>query len=364
MLYADVTKRQLLDRCLEALNQLPEVQARLDAPIDFGGPARGYDARVELQVNGRTDTLLIGMRKDLYPRDARQALWQFQEFSRRWLQFSQGRRPVSFLVAQSISPGAKDLLRDERVGYYDSGGSLFLPAGDIYVYVDKPPPKSFSKSERSLFLGRRAQVLHTLLMRHGEWLGVKEIAVQARVSPATASQVLTRLERFDWVVSRGRGPTKERHLREPGALLDDWATQLAVIRPLALRRYFVPSLRAEGLIQKFAEACAANEAEYAITHEAAGQRYAPFLSAISQVRCRLMLGAPADGVLAALNARIVDDGANLVVIDVKSSGELLFRELIDGIWLASPVQVYLDLMFSEGRAKEMARHLRQERIDF
>lgn len=364
MLYPDVMKQRLLDQFLATLNELPEVQARLDPPMHFDGPVQGHDTRVELQVNGKTATLLIDMKRVLYPRDARQALWQFQEFSRRWLRFSEGRKPMSFLVAQSISPGAKDLLRDERVGYYDSGGSLFLPAADIYVYVDKPPPKKLSKSIRSLFLGRRAQVLHMLLMRPGEWLGVKEAAAQARVSSSTASQVLTRLERLDWVVSRGRGPTKERHLREPGALLDEWAKQLAALRPLALRRYFVPSLRAEGLIQKFAEACTANKAEYAITHEAAGQRYAPYLSAVSQVRCRLMLGAPADGVLAALNARIADDGANLVVIDVKSSGELLFRDLMAGIWLASPVQVYLDLMLGEGRAKEMARHLRQERIEF
>lgn len=364
MLYRDVTERQLLDQFLEALNALPAVQAKLDPPLHLNEPVRGYDARVELQVGRKTATMLIDVKKVLYPRDARQALWQFPKFSRRRRQSSERRTAMSFLVAQSISPGAKDLLRDELVGYYDSGGSLFLPADDIYVYVDKPPPKNLSKSIRSLFLGRRAQVLHMLLIRHTEWLGVKETAERARVSSATASQVLTRLETFDWVVSRGQGPTKERHLREPGALLDEWTRQLAVMRPLGLRRYFVPSLRAEGLIQKFAEVCTANRAEYAITHEAAGQRYAPFLSAVSQVHCRMMLGAPADGVLAALNAHVVSQGANLAVIDVKSSGELLFRNLQDGIWLASPVQVYLDLMRGEGRARELARHLRQERIGF
>ena len=271
---------------------------------------------------------------------------------------------MSVLVAQSISPGAKDLLKDERIGYYDSGGSLFLPAASIYVYVDRPPPKALSKSIRSLFLGRRAQVLHAVLMRHGEWFGVKQTAERAQVSPATASQVLTELEKFDWVVSRGQGPAKERQLREPGALLDAWAKQIAVMRPLAMRRYFVPSVRGEGLIQKFAEVCASYKAQYAITHEAAGQRYAPFLSTVSQVRCRLMGGTVADAVLRALDAHIVDRGANLAVIEVKSSDELLFRDLVDGVWLASPVQVYLDLLRGEGRAKEMAKHLRQERIGF
>ena len=364
MLDSEVKEEQLLDQFLEALRGLPEVQAELGSPLQPGGPDRGYDARVDLRVGGKAATLLIEVKKTFYPRDVRQALWQFQAFARRWPQSAEERQKVSFLVAQSISPGAKDLLRNERVGYFDSGGSLFLPAHNIYVYVDKPLPKTLSKSIRSLFSGRRAQVLHVLLMRHGEWFGVKEIAKQARVSPATASQVLTELERFDWVVSRGQGPTKERHLREPGALLDAWAKQLVVMRPLAMRRYFVPSVRAEGLVQKFAEVCAVQKAEYAITHEAAGQRYAPFLSTVSQVRCRVMAGTAADGALGAIDAHIVDQGANLAVIEVKSSGELLFRKLVDGTWLASPVQVYLDLIRGEGRARDMAKHLRQERIGF
>ena len=187
---------------------------------------------------------------------------------------------------------------------------------------------------------------------------------QAQVSPATASQVLSELEKFDWVVARGQGPTKERNLREPGGLLDAWAKQLAVVRPPALRRFFVPSVHSEELVRKFAALCTAHKAEYAITHEAASQRYAPVPATVSQVRCRLMVGAAADGVLGAIDARGVDHGANLAVIDVQSSGDLLFRDQIDGALLASPVQVYLDLVRSEGRAKEIAKHLRQARIGF
>ena len=364
MVEAELTERQLLDQLLEALRSLPEVRAELDLPMQSGGPDWGYDARVNLSVGGKTATLLIEVKKVLYPRDVRQALWQLQESARGQPQSTDGRQTAFLLAAQSISPGAKDLLRDERVGYYDSGGSLFIPADVIYVYVDKPPPKALSKSIRSVFSGRRAQVLHALLTRHGDWIGGKEIAEQAQVSPATASQVLTELERFDWVVSQGQGPSKERQLREPGALLDAWAKQLSAMRPIAMRRYFVPSLRGEALLRKFAEVCAANEAEYAITHEAAGQCYAPFLSTVSQVRCRFIAGAAADGALGALDARFVDQGANLAIIEVKSPGELLFREVVDGIWLASPIQVYLDLMRGEGRAREMAEHLRQERIGF
>ncbi len=361
---SDPMEGQLLDGFLEALRELPEVQAEISGDAQPGGPDREYDAQVDLRAGGKAATLLIQVKKTVYPRDVRQALWQIRETRRRWLEPAERRRPVFFLIAQSISPGAKELLRNERVGYYDSGGSLFLPAGNIYVYVDRPPPKSLSKSIRSVFSGRRAQVLHAVLMRNREWFRVKEIAKQARVSPATASQVLTELEKFDWVVSRGQGPGKERHLQEPGALLDAWVNQQAAMRPLPMRRYFVPAARGEGLVETFAEICAASKVEYAITHEAAGQRYAPFLSTVSQVRCRLLDGPAADRALGALDARFVDQGANLAVIEIKSPGELLFRESVNGVCLASTVQVYLDLMRSEGRAREMAKHLRQERIGF
>jgi hypothetical protein len=65
-----------------------------------------------------------------------------------------------------------------------------------------------------------------------------------------------------------------------------------------------------------------------------------------------------------LGARPVSEGANLVVIDAKSPGDLLFRQRVDGVWLASPIQTYLDLVRAEGRAKELAEHLRRETIGF
>jgi DNA-binding IclR family transcriptional regulator len=71
-----------------------------------------------------------------------------------------------------------------------------------------------------------------VLAQHQNWFGVTALAQQAMVSPATTSQVLTELERFDWLAARGQGPSKERHLREPTALLDAWPSS----SPPAVRR--------------------------------------------------------------------------------------------------------------------------------
>ena len=365
MLESSLTARQLIAQFLDALRELPEVDANLDHQWEPTGSTgdRGHDAQIDLHVAGKSFILLIEVKKAVFPRDVRQVIWQFREAGH---SRSKGQRkePLSLLVAESISSGAKELLRDERVGYYDSGGSLYLPAPGAYLYIDKPPPKTLAKSVRSLFSGRRAQVLHALLVQHQDWFGVKDLAKQAMVSPATASQVLTELERFDWLESRGQGPSKERHLREPAALLDAWVKQLVSLRPPNLRRYYVPGAKADTLLERVGEVFNAHNAEYAISHEAAAQRYAPFLSSVSQVRTRLLIGSNADAAIGDLGARVVNEGANLAIIEAKSPGELLFRERVGGIWLASPVQVYLDLLRGEGRGKEMAEHLRKERIGF
>ena len=363
MFESTLTERELIARLVDALRELPEVEADLAQEPAAHHSDRGYDAQVDLRVAGKPFVLLLEAKKVVFPRDVRQVIWQLRAASH-GRPTGQRENPLPLLVAESISPGAKDLLRSERVGYYDSGGSLYLPAPGAYLYIDKPPPKALAKSVRTLFTGRRAQVLHALLVRHQKWFGVTELAQQATVSPATASQVLTELERFDWLVVRGQGPGKERHLREPAALLDAWAKQLVTIRPSPVRRYYVPGTKADTLATRIGQVFDAHEVQYAISHEAAAQRYAPFISHVSQVRVRVLIGANADAAIGDLDARVVNEGANLGVIEAKSSGELLFREQIDGLWLASPIQIYLDLLRGEGRSKEMAEHFRKERIGF
>lgn len=366
MLETPETGNALISKLLESLRGLPEVTADLSRLGDSGGSSASAEREVllSIRVAERPLALLVEIRKVLYPRDVRQALWQIRDSASRRQGDGNGWPAVPLLAAESISPGAKELLRGERVGYFDGGGSLYLPAPGALFLVDKPPSKSTSRAIRSLYSGRRAHVLHGLLERHGDWLGVTELAEDISASPSTVSQVLTALERLDWLDSRGQGPGKQRRLSQPAALLDAWATNLKQ-QPLEhMRRFFVPSLKADGLAKSLDRVLSARGIDYALTHEAAAQRYAPFLSGVAQLRCRLPTGAATEAALSELGARAVTEGANLVVIEAKPPGDMLFRQRVGGIWLSSPIQVYLDLLRSEGRAKELAEHLRKEKIGF
>jgi len=222
----NVAQRQMLEGYVEGLNAMPGVHADMTptaaAAIDTD---QSCDAMVDLSLAGRFFVVHIEVKKSVYPRDVLQILRQHREMEHGRMK-GKGEERIVVVVAESISPGAKELLKSENVGYYDSGGSLYFPASGVYLYVDMPPPKALSKSIRTLFSGRRSQVLQVLLAQRRRWFGVKELAQLAEVSPATTSQVMKELEKFSWVTSRGRGPNKERHLDEPTQLLDAWAKQL------------------------------------------------------------------------------------------------------------------------------------------
>ena len=358
-----ISERETVEKLLATLQELPDVHAqppRWEVPLPN---ARGrVDAEIDLTVAEQDYRLLVEVKKSLFPRDVRQALWQLQDYVRA---HGRNKTVIPILAAESISPGSKELLRREKIGYYDTGGNLFIPARGAYFYIEKPPPKTLSKSIRALFRGKRAQVLHVLLHDREQWFGVKKIAETAKVSPATASETLTALERFDWLVSRGQGPSKERRLAQPGALLDEWKKQVLAGPKLSIRRYYVPAASDyEKLANRLGQACDVRDLEYVVTQEAAAQRYAPFLSAISRVASRMAQGRKLDGALKELDAREVTEGANLLIIDTRSEGEFLFKERLGSMWLANPVQVYLDLLLASGRAQEAAEHLRRERIGF
>jgi hypothetical protein len=202
----DLAEGQLVDQLVETLRALPGGLADV-AHAEQAQTQRdpGFDARIDAHLGGKPVTLLVEAKKTVYPRDVHQVLWRLKSLAAR----GDSSALVPVLAAGSLSPGARELLRTEGVGYFDSGGSLYLPATGAYVYIDKPPPKAQASTMRSLFAGRRAQAIHALLVQREQWMGVKDLAAVSLVSPATASEVLTELEKFDWIDTRGQGPNKE-----------------------------------------------------------------------------------------------------------------------------------------------------------
>ena len=361
----DVPREETIERLLGTLRALPGVRADLAATDTWAAssnPRAKPDATINLEIGGESTKLIVETKKEVYPRDVHGLVHRLKTVRDRLAHdfYVDESHLLSIVAADAISPGAKEELKKSGIGYFDSGGSLYIPARNALVLIDKPPPKTLRKAIQSIFSGRRSRIAHALLMSmpRDTWHNVKSMARDARVSMATSSQVLTEMERQGWMRSNGAGPSKKRQLVEPGALLDAWSERMAQQPAPRLQRYYVPRSTHQELDERIGQAFDRHQVQYALTHEAAAQLYSPFLTTVSQIRCRVVAGQSVIKALRSLDAAPVNEGANLAVIDVKSTDDLLYRRRVDGKWLASPTQVYLDLARSEGRAKEMAAHLR------
>lgn len=346
---------ELIDVLLETLNQAPMTHARLaerEARIENDL----IDAVVEANIGGQPYRLLVECKSQIFPGDIRELTWKLRRLGR--LSSSDGTPEFPLLIAETISPGAKDILRREQVGYSDSGGSLFLPAPGAFLFIDKPMRKSVEKKLGSIFRGRRAQVLHAVWEKRDEWFGVHQLASLINGAPATVSETLTMAERHNWLEVRGSGPAKERRLADRQGLLDAWSEHQRQAPKPKLKRFYVPNGAALELAWKLDAAFGERDALYEITGEAAAQQYSPYLSSVSQVRCRFLDNTASRAALDAIDARPVQEGWNLGVLEADSEGDLAFRRH-QSVWLASPLKVYLDLLQGSGRSPEMAQHLRE-----
>lgn len=215
----------LIAELLEALRALPDVTADLTCQGDSGVQAAVNDVSVSMQVAGRPPALLVGIeRRSIRGMSGRH--FGSSGMQRRGALAMPAQRAQCRCSrhAESISPGAKDLLKAERVGLLSTpGAAQHLPAPGALFFVDKPPSKSTSRAIRSLFSGRRAHVLHGLLMRREDWLGVTELAEDVSASPSTVSvEVLTELERLRLAGFTGAGAeqatARESACGTPGCL--------------------------------------------------------------------------------------------------------------------------------------------------
>ena len=356
-------QKDILEGLEDAFRALP---AALGLSIDHRihppqlSPGGAYDAELEISTGRSSAILIVEIKRTVFPRDVRDLAWRLRS-SGVGSSTSAGQPIKPLVAAQSISEGARQALIDMNIGYFDTGGSLYLILPEAHVYIDRPPPKTARRHVRGLFSGKRARVVHAILASNRDALSVKGIAEMAEVSPGTASETLTALERMGWLDATGSGPAKLRHLSDPSGLLDEWRKELDTkAQRLDKRRYYVGSINVAELRDKLASACDALQLDYALTSEIAAQHYAPHLSSLSRVTCRLAMNTLSDELLKSLGAKQVTEGANLEIIDTKDAAEFIARQRIDSAWYASPVQVYLDLLRGEGRSRDAAEHLRRE----
>src|SRR3990172_7528789 len=319
---------------------------KIERERSFGG----YRADMVTTVNTPAGTryFVAEVKSVGQPRAAREAVNQL------WRCRENRSDVVPVFIAPYISPASAEICKQDGTNYVDLSGNCRLVFDNSFVEREgRPNPFAEKRDLRSLYSPKSSRVLLVLLANPGEAWKVKELAKESEVSLGLTSNVKKLLEDREWVRKTEDGLA----LVEPEKMLAEWSENYS-FRKNKVRDYYslkpVVDLEAD-----LATACREREVPYALTGFSAAARFAPM---VRSPRAMAYVGNPLDEVVAFLGLKEVTSGANVTLLEPYDEGGFYGTEEEEGIRLASPVQVYLDLKGFRGRGEEAAEKVLNEVI--
>lgn len=322
----------------------------------------------EPDATGRLDTpegdwpLVFSIKKEAYPRDIKDAMWDLQGHQSRTRKSSD---LVPILLAEHISKGARDELRSRGMSFFDASGTLFFKHRNWLINIERG--KSTTKGtprEVDVFKGSREKIIHTLLHMERGWFHGQQVVELSQTSGATVSNLLQELERLGWVESQGEGRHRVRRLIRPTELLDAWA-EAWVQRKQPTSRWYFFCQNPKRLVEELTSNVSRDSRDQrdgvamAFTGAIAANRLSPLLTHVDIAE--IIVPTKADRVADRLGLKPAEKGANVVLIE-RSGASGLFQEYspTEQAWFASPFIQYLDLLNGRGRNAELAAQFRED----
>jgi len=255
------------------------------------------------------------------------------------------------------------MCRAEGIGYIDLAGNCYLTWNGIYIdRARKGARPSTPKQASSLFTDRASLVIRCAVDRAGQPQRVRELARELGLSPAWVSQVLRRLISAGYAARVGDGTVVSR----PLDLLTDWAESNNFLRRNDLRSYFCGAPNPQQVIARLAALSAEAVGKYALTLHAGASLVAPFAEfheAHIYVDPHGMREATESQWTEALDLRPVEAGANVHLIwPYYQEGAFYGARKVNNVWVASDIQLYVDLYNYPIRGREQAEYLLRNRL--
>jgi len=309
------------------------------------------DLFCELQSPQRTTVALVEIKYLGQPRLARDAVNQLLRYLKAMPD------AYGIFMAPYISPAAALVCREEGIGYIDLADNCWISFDQVFIQKEgKPNPFSERRELKTLFSAKAERVLRVLLTSYGKPWKMQKLADEAKVSIGLVSNVKRLLLEREWISEEKMGFS----LVDPEALLKKWKENYQFKRN-RVREYYGFE---ETSKQEFdlAEIFNASNIRYAFTGFSGAARYAPAVRSYQRASIYIQWDETITDILSIMKLKPVDSGSTLRVIEPHDDGVFYNSLKVNGISVATPVQVYLDLKSERGRSEEAADLLLEEVI--
>jgi hypothetical protein len=329
----------VLQECLE---KIPFLQ--ID-PLRSLQAKNGSEIQVKVRVQEQSRLLLAQVKNNGQPRLARLAMYELRE------RLAGKSDAYGIFIAPYISPDAGKICEDAGMGYLDLAGNCLLSFGTIYIrQTGITNPKVQKRDLRSLYSPKAERILRALLTEPRRAWKITELAHAVDVSLGQVANIKKLLADREWLGLSDAG----MFLSKPGDLLDDWVKAYNYRRN-QIHGYY--SLAGAGNAEaSLVKACEQLGISYALTSLSGAIHIAPLVrynQAVAYIEGDLA------AVAAAAQLKPVDSGSNVLLITPYDEGVFYAASPIDSAMIASPVQVYLDVVGSRARGDEAGEAIRR-----
>ncbi|WP_200936759.1 hypothetical protein [Leifsonia sp. Root112D2] len=258
------------------------------------------------------------------------------------------------LVARYLSPPVRAELTQLGLSYIDATGNMRISLDAPALYIgdrgaDNDPWRGAGRPRGSLKGAPAARVVRTLLDNARPWR-ITELVSAAGASVGATYRVVNYLEAED-LISRS-DVAGDVIVKDWQKLLREWSTDYNTLQENQVRQYIEP----RGLESFLARLSTSADIRYAVTGSVAAANWAPYAPS----RSAFVYVNNAEMAEEEWGLRRTEAAANIVLIEPKSSKDIVFANTVrneNGVALAAPAQVAVDLMNGPGRNPAEAEEL-------
>lgn len=341
-------QKQLELKCEQALKDCFSMLPNKHVDLETRQPMKNVDAEYLLKINGFEKRLLVELTSLGTPKRIRSAVNQLRVF------LSDDSDSYGIVVAPFISNRSAQICKDAGLGYIDLSGNFWI-AFESYFLSRENMPNQFPNetSLTTLYAPKTERVLRVLLTYPFRAWKTKELAEEAGISLGMITHIRRRLEEEEWVKKHSVGFSLSGHV----ALLADWVKNYDFDSHEQIGFYTLEPL--SEIERKIHDICLNSGTDFAVTGFSAANRLAPM---VKGQRSTIYLGQDLEDIGREVGLKVVESGANVSLIQPYDEGVFWNRATVQGVQVATPVQIYLDLRQMHGRGDEAAAFLFQEVI--
>jgi hypothetical protein len=315
----------------------PTWSTEIEAQPDSGS---GIDGVLRLRApDGQQALLLIEAKRLLNTRDVPMALEALGRAASSW---GREEEVVPILAARYLAPSTRERIAEAGAGYIDATGNMLVTLDRPALFIadrgqDRDPWRGPGRPRGTLQGPPAASVVRALIDFAPPYT-VPDLSARAGASTGATYRVVAFLEQEGLIERQRYGPIGEVRWRK---LLMRWSEDYGFARSNTVETYLEP----RGLGALTDRLSTMPELDYVVTGSLAAERvaaYAPARLATVYVRD---LAVAAD----ALALRRTEVGANVALATGKYDLAFDRASVVDGLRVAAPSQVAVDLLTGPGR---------------